>query len=110
MKYVLLCLLTLCFASAALAGKAKVFVIDSDIETAEIGEEFDVQTASHDSVLPDKNERDDFLSGLEQVKEWDEWEKDLFYMNLKHKSLDELEKKYSSFSREELAKMKEKRK
>lgn len=93
----------------AYAGKAKLVIVDPNIDPEAFGEEFEIQSTERDSKLPDKNLRDDFLSGLPQIKDWDEWDKDLFYMELQYKSLDDLVRKYPDFSRKELKKLKEKR-
>lgn len=109
MKRLLFIALIVGLASNVYAGKAKLVIVDPNLDPEEFGEDFDVQS-KRDTKLPDKNERDDFLSGLKQAQDWDEWEKDLFYMELQYKSLDDLVRKYPDFTRKELKNLKEKRK
>lgn len=84
--------------------------LDPDDDTSSIEDEFQVLAPekTHNS-LPSKQVRDAFLEGID-LDTWDEWDKDLFYMNLKSRSIEELVLKYPQFEKADLVKLKEKRK
>lgn len=97
-------------APLAHAQKAKVLLIDKDIDEKELQQNFDVQKGStHESSIPDKNVRDHFLKSVKATSKWDELQKDIFYMDLKSKSVKELKNKYPDISEKELQLLKDKR-
>lgn len=76
-------------------GKAKVLVIDENIDTTELAKEYVVEKpATSNFVVPDLNERDIFFEGISFPEYWDDLKKDVFYLELKSKSLDYLIIKY----------------
>lgn len=106
MKVVLYLLL---FSSFAHAQKAKVILIDEHIDGSSLQKNFDVQKNSHESSIPKKEIRDEVLKGVKASEKWDELQKDIFYMDLKSKSVKELKKKYPAISEKELTFLKDKR-
>ncbi|WPU64864.1 hypothetical protein [Peredibacter starrii] len=106
MKFVLYLLL---FMSFAHAQKAKVLLIDENINGKELEKNFDVEKNTHQSSIPNKADRDLLLKNVKGTAKWDELQKDIFYMDLKSKSVKELKKKYSEFSEKELQLLKDKR-
>ncbi|RPJ73233.1 MAG: hypothetical protein EHM20_12575 [Alphaproteobacteria bacterium] len=76
-------------------GRAKVLVIGEDIDTTELAKEYVVEKpAPSNLVLPNLNERDIFFEGIIFPEYWDDLKKDIFYVELKSKSLDDLIIKY----------------
>lgn len=105
-----LVLLLLFIVPIAHAQKAKVLLIDEDIDGKSLEKNFDVQKGStHESSIPNKADRDLLLKGVKQASKWDELQKDIFYVELKSKSVKELKKKYPEFSEKELQLLKDKR-
>ncbi|WP_408097840.1 hypothetical protein ACJVC5_02690 [Peredibacter sp. HCB2-198] len=93
---------------SAFAQKANVIFIDPDIESKEL-ENFNIQKDSHQSSIPDRDEREALLNQNEKTKDWDELKKDIFYMDLARKSVPELQKKYPELTAKELKLLKERR-
>lgn len=103
--------LFLLISTFSFAQKAEVVILNDDIENEPLEKHFNVSRgSSHESSLPDKKTRDELLSDRKQVKDWEEFKKDLFYMDLKSKTLKELEQKYPAFSAQELTDLKSKSK
>ncbi len=50
--------------------------------------------AKDPKVMPDKHSRDAFLEGSGIPQDWDELDRDIFYMDLKTKSFAEVKNKY----------------
>ena len=89
--------------------KGELLILDENIETKTLEKNFNIHRGStHRSSLPDKGLRDQLLSKVKQAKGWDEYQKDAFYMDLKSKSLKELQTKYPNFSEKELKTLKDK--
>lgn len=96
--------------SLAYAQKAQVLLIDEDIDGKELEQNFNVHKGStHVSSIPPKAIRDEVLKGVKPAEKWDELQKDIFYMELKSKSVKELKKKYPELSEKELQFLKDKR-
>ena len=93
------------FPFRAFAQKAKVLIIDPRIETKDLATNFDVERPVYHSSLPKRNLRDKTLAGIQSSKAWDEVKKDIFYMDLKSKNLNDLKKKYPEVSTDELKKV-----
>ncbi len=90
--------------------KGELLILDENIETKSLEKNFNIRRGStHRSSLPDKGLRDQLLSKVKQTKDWDEYQKDAFFMDLKRKSVKELQAKYPDFSEKELKTLKEKR-
>lgn len=89
---------------SAHAQKVELLLIDENIDTSSLEDNFDVKKGSTlKSFLPPKDLRDHFLKDVPESKEWDEYEKDVFYMDLKNKSIKEITKKYPQFSKEKIS-------
>jgi hypothetical protein len=100
----------LIFPLFSYAQKAQLTVIDPDIDDTELRENFNVHRGStHKSSIPDKTSREELLKDLKGISDWDELKKDIFYMDLKSKSLDELSKKYPELSPKQLTDLKKRR-
>lgn len=93
MKLFLLPLLLL-FTFGAFAQKAKVLIVDPDVETIELEKDFEIQRPAHHYALPDKKVRDEVFEGVESLKKYDELKKDIFFMDLQSKPVQEIRKKY----------------
>ena len=102
--------LSLVFTTSVLAQKAKVILLDDHIKSEKLEDNFDIETPQKNEILPDMHMRDSLLGKASPFNQWDELKKDIFYMDLKSKSLSDLEKKYPEVSKNELKKLKEKRK
>jgi hypothetical protein len=92
-------------------SQVEIQVVDPTLDTKALegqGYKISKKTASH-NALPDKNLRDSLLSDIPETKKWDELQKDIFYMELKKKSLNDLEKKYPQISKKQLEVLKDKR-
>jgi hypothetical protein len=106
---ILFLLLMLC--SQTTLAQVQVHLVDPHLDASPLeGKGYHI-TREHTefSALPDKEVRDQFLLEVPEVKGWDELERDIFYMNLKDRTLEQLMKKYPSFSKERLKKLKVKR-
>lgn len=88
--------------SSAYAQKAKVLIVDPDIETKELEKNFEVQRPSHPYSLPSKQKRDEVFEGIESLKNYDELKKDILFMDLKSKSIKEIKAKYPDLSPQDL--------
>lgn len=97
MKFIFLSLLV-AFTLSAYAQKAKVLIVDPDIDAEELKKDYKVQKPAQHYGLPDKAIRDEVLGGIDSVAKWDELKKDIFFMDLKSKSLKELKVKYPEVS------------
>jgi hypothetical protein len=92
-------------------GQVQIQVIDPQLDTQELEKKHFIVTREEDefSSLPDKNKRDELFKELGEIKNWDELQKDIFYMDLKSKSIDKLIKKYPQLSSKKLQSLKDKR-
>lgn len=106
-----LILITLLLSTTSvLAQRANVTILDPDIDSKELKQHFNVNRGStHVSSLPDRDLRDEVLSGVETVQNWDELKKDIFFMDLKSKSLGDLQKKYPELTLAEIKSLKDRR-
>lgn len=98
------------FSLSAIA-QVQIQVVDPSLDMTPLKEDnYKINTERKDAnVIPNKTLRDDFFSGVELPKSWDELDKDIFYMDLKSKSLDKLKKKYPQLDAKQLKKLKAKR-
>ncbi len=105
-----LLIVILCFSYTALA-QVQVQVVDPEVDTSELEQKgYKVTREENEfSSLPDKEKRDLLLNGLPTAKDWDELQKDIFYMDLKSKTLEQLSKKYPDISKARLKQLKVKR-
>jgi hypothetical protein len=85
----------------------QIQIIDPNIDSSSLQKKYQVSKdkASFTS-LPNKKIRDKFLGSFLAPVSWDETQKDIFYMDIKSKSLDELMEKYPELPKLELAKLK----
>ncbi len=106
-------ILMLMFSFFALAEEPKAILLDEGATSAELDKNHDVQKPKPPrNILPARAEREQFFADnpKEGLKEYDELEKDLLYMDLKSKTILELKSKYPELSPKELEELKTKRK
>lgn len=96
------------FSFMAFAQQARVLIVDPDIDASEL-KDYQVDRPKLHNSLPDREEREEFLAGVEEVKDYDELQKDIFFMDIKSKSLKDLQKKYPDISPVVLKKLKGKK-
>ncbi len=106
----LLSLFLLCSFQQVWAQKAEVLLLDEDIDGKELERNFNVRRGStHVSSLPDRDIREEALAGIPEIKNWDELKKDIFYMDLKSKTISQLRKKYPELKIKDLKFLKKQR-
>lgn len=106
MKFLIPLLLT--FSFVAFAQQAKVLIVDPDIDASEL-KGHKIERPAQAYSLPDREEREDLFAGFDAVKNYDELQKDILFMDLKSKTIKQLQKKYPELMVSDLKKMKEKR-
>lgn len=85
----------------------KVFITDENIDSSSLEKKYEVtRKAELPNVLPDRQKRENVLSGIDIPKDWDELSKDIFYSDLKSKSIQDLTKKYPNFKEADLKNLK----
>lgn len=100
---------SLLFSLNLYAQKAQVLILDEDIDASSLERNFKVHRGSnHVSSLPNKTERDEALKDVKEIQKWEEFKKDLLFMDIKSKSLSELSKKYPEISVDQLKEIKDK--
>ena len=91
--------------------KGKILIIDkykglppaaADIKNTEFE-----HAIEQESLFPPTTDRDQVFDSVHLPKNWDELDKDVFYMDLKTKSVHSLIKKYPMFQAKALERMKE---
>lgn len=88
----------------------KVHIVDPDIDDSSLKDKYQVtRTAIKSNTIPDRDLREKFLKDVSSTQNWDELKKDIFYMDLKNKSIKQLVKKYPEFKKSELQDLKNKR-
>lgn len=107
MKKLIILTLLIVFTTHIHAQKADLLLIDENIDASSLEKDFNVHKGSQlKSFLPDKGERDRFLKLIPESKSWDEYQKDVFFMDIKKKSIDEVHKKYPHFSKDKISTLK----
>jgi hypothetical protein len=107
MKYLIIVIYLISFSAL---GQIQIQVVDSQLDTQQLEKkkEFKVTREKDEfSSLPDKQKRDQLIKDLDEIKDWDELQKDIFYMDLKSKSIDKLIKKYPQLPAKKLKALKE---
>lgn len=100
---------TLLLTSNLYAQKAQILILDEDIDASSLERNFNVHRgSSHVSSLPDKAQRDEALKDVKAIEKWEEFKKDLLYMDIKSKSLPDLSKKYPEIPAKQLKDIKDK--
>lgn len=85
----------------------KVQVFDPDIDSRSLEEKYQVNNNPNTfSSLPNKKERDKVLSSYPLTNKWDELKKDIFFMDIKNKALEELISKYPEFKKNDFINLK----
>lgn len=108
MNKLILLILSFLLCSALHAQKAQVLILDEDIDARSLERNYQIHSGStHRSSLPDKSLRDELFKELEEIQDWEEFKKDLFYMDLKKKPLNELKNKYPEIHEEKLKNLKD---
>lgn len=103
----------LVFSFSVMAGEPKAILLDKDATSAELEKTHNVQKPIPSKTgLPSRAEREQFFADnwKDGLKDYDELEKDLLYMDLKSKTILELKQKYPELSAKELEELKTKRK
>lgn len=101
----LLLSLILFTSSLAFAQQPRVLLIDPDIDPSQL-QGYQIERPDQHYALPDRGEREQVLKGIRSVKEMDELERDVLFMDLKSLPLKELKKKYPKIPTAELVKLK----
>lgn len=108
MNKLIFLLLSFLLSYSVYAQKAQVLILDENIDSRALERNFQVHRGStHKSSLPDKAMRDELFQGLKEIQAWEEFKKDLFYMDLKKKPLNELKNKYPEFHEQKLKSLKD---
>lgn len=109
MKKLIIAFFSFSMVTNLAAQKADLLLIDENIDASNLENNFQIKKGSTlKSYLPDRSERDAFLKHVPESQNWDEYQKDSFYMDLKKKSVAEVKKKYPNFTSEKISKLKEK--
>ncbi len=88
-------------------GKAKVLVIDQDIDTTQLEKKYDVEKAAPSNLsIPDLESRNKLFEGIIFPENWDDLKKDVFFMELRSKSINDLIKKYPELKKSDIKKLK----
>jgi hypothetical protein len=105
-----LVLFLLLIANAYAEKKPQVLLIDEDIDGKVLERDFDVRRGStHKSSIPDRQKREELLKGVKETQKWDELAKDIFYVDLEKRDMNELKRRYPSVPEATLRALKEKR-
>lgn len=83
-------------------GKPKVLVLDPDMDSKELDSTFEVQRPSDFTALPKKEDRDLLFEGNKKIAKFDELKKDILYVDLRTKSVEEVKKKYPELNEQEI--------
>jgi hypothetical protein len=106
-------MLVLMFSLPAIAEEPKAILLDEGATSSELDKSHEVQKARPPrNILPGRAEREQFFTDnwKDGLKDYDELEKDLLYMDLKSKTVLELKSKYPELSPKELEELQTKRK
>ncbi len=106
-------ILLFCVSFSALADDPKAILLEKDASSPELEKDHTVQKVLPPrKILPARAEREQFFTDnwKDGLKDYDELEKDLLYMDLRHKTILELKQKYPELSAKELEELKTKRK
>ena len=106
----ILSFLLLGISSMSTAQRAQVLLLDEDIDGTSLDQNFNVQRGSTArSALPDRDLREEVLSVVPDIAEWDELKKDIFFMELESKTVLQLKKKYPELKESQIKMLKDKR-
>jgi hypothetical protein len=91
-------------------AQVKVQIVDTDLDSTSLEKDYQVnKEVTSVNSLPDKEVRDELLDDLISIKKWDDLKKDIFFMDLKSKSLKDLSVKYPEVELKSLKFLKAKR-
>lgn len=103
----LITLAIILFSFSSYAQKAKLTIVDRDIDRSQLSDQFDVNYPDQQEyALPDREERDLAYKGVKAITKWDELRKDIFFMDLRSKSIKELLSRYPELSEAEIKTLK----
>lgn len=109
MKFILTFLL-LGISNMTAAQRAQVLLLDENIDGKALEGNFKVhQGSTARSALPDRDLREEVLSGVPAIESWDELKKDIFFMELASKTIPQLKKKYPELKESQIKMLKDKR-
>lgn len=107
MKKLICLFLTYSFIAKAHDKSVQVQIFDPGIDSSSLEEKYQVhKKKSSYSSLPNKEARDQVLSSFPVTSKWDELKKDIFIMDIKSKTLEELVVKYSEFTKNDFLQLK----
>lgn len=97
--------------SFAAYAQVQVQIIDPEIDPDTFnGDGYSVQTKEiRHNVIPEMDKREKIFEGVKLPAKWDQLDKDIFYMDLKSKSIEKLQLKYPDISVKQLKQLKAKR-
>lgn len=91
-------------------GRAKVLVIDPNVDTTELEKKYTVEKpAPSNFVVPNLNDRDKFFERVVFPDSWDDLKKDIFFLELRSKSINDLIKKYPDLKESDIKNLKGKK-
>lgn len=109
MKF-LLTFFLLVIANITHAQRAQVLLLDEDLDGTDLEKNFSVhQGSTAHNALPDRDLREEVLSAVPAIAEWDELKKDIFFMDLASKTIPQLKKKYPELKESKIKMLKDKR-
>lgn len=107
MKRLIIPIIFLILTIQASAQKADLLILDDDIDASELKDSFHIKKGSTlKSFLPPKDKRDALLTNVPEAQNWDEYQKDSFYMDIKNKTPKEIKEKYPQLTNDEISKLK----
>lgn len=107
MKQLIYLYLIFSFVTLSEERGVKVQIIDQNIDSSSLEQRYQVSRKGvSPPTLPDKMERDQALASISAINSWDELKKDIFYVDMKHKSIDELMVKYPELSKKDIIHLK----
>lgn len=104
-------LITFLISSTAFAQNqgVKVFIVDENIDSKQLEGKYEVTRKQEVfNSLPSRQKREELFKDIALPKDWDELSKDIFYMDIKNKSLTALAVKYPIFKVKILGELKDK--
>lgn len=102
-------LITTSFSAVKAQNKAELFLVDQDIDASALDDQFNIsKDQASIKVFPRKEIVDALLNEEEFARDWDELQKDIFYMNLKIRDMSYLKNKYPDIPKNKLIELKNK--
>ncbi len=98
----------LTFISLSSLAQVKIQVVDPELDTTPLeGRSYQIEREEKSfSSIPAKEKRDKLLADVPESKLWDELDKDIFYMDLKNQTIEQLVAKYPKMTKTKLERLK----